>query len=131
MRRLDKAFAVFFRRVRAGRTPGYPRFKGIGHFDTVTFPKDGDGCRWDSTPHNAQTRVRLRGVGHVRVHRHRPVRGRVRTVSVKREVKREGKHWYVVLVCAEVPAQSLPRTGSIVGIGMGVTPAMRRLPPWP
>ncbi len=49
MRRLDKAFAAFFRRVKAGEKPGYPRFKGVGHFDTVVFPKDGDGCRWDST----------------------------------------------------------------------------------
>ncbi|CDR10011.1 transposase IS891/IS1136/IS1341 family [Streptomyces iranensis] len=50
LRRLDKAFQAFFRRVKAGQKPGYPRFKGVGHFDTVTFPEDGDGCRWDSTP---------------------------------------------------------------------------------
>lgn len=50
LRRLDKAFAAFFSRIKAGQTPGYPRFKGVGHFDSVTFPKDGDGCRWDSTP---------------------------------------------------------------------------------
>jgi putative transposase len=28
LRRLNKAFAGFFRRVRRGQTPGYPRFKG-------------------------------------------------------------------------------------------------------
>ncbi|WP_327369430.1 RNA-guided endonuclease InsQ/TnpB family protein [Streptomyces sp. NBC_01217] len=117
LRRLDKAMQAFFRRVKAGQTPGYPRFKGVGHFDTVVFPKDGDGCRWDSTPHDAQTRVRLQGVGHVRVHQHRPVRGRVKTVGIKRE----GKHWYVILACDDVPAEPLPATGSIVGIDMGVT----------
>lgn len=116
LRRLDKAFAAFFRRVKAGLTPGYPRFKGVGHFDTVTFPKDGDGCRWDSTPHDAQTRVRLQGVGHVRVHQHRPVKGRVKTINVKRE----GRRWYVVLACDNVPAEELPPTGAIVGIDMGV-----------
>ncbi|MEX2971112.1 RNA-guided endonuclease InsQ/TnpB family protein [Streptomyces sp. C184] len=115
LRRLDRAFAAFFKRVKAGLTPGYPRFKGVGHFDTVTFPKDGDGCRWDSTPHDTQTRVRLQGIGHVRVHQHRPVRGRVKTISVKRE----GRRWYVVLACDEVPAEPLPTTGSIVGIDMG------------
>lgn len=117
LRRLDKAFAAFFRRVKAGQTPGYPRFKGVGHFDTVTFPKDGDGCRWDSTPHDRQTRVRLQGVGHVRVHQHRPVQGRVKTISVKRE----GTGWYAVLACDNVPAEELPPTGAIVGIDMGVT----------
>lgn len=116
LRRLDKAFQAFFKRVKAGQTSGYPRFKGVGHFDTVVFPKDGDGCRWDSTPDDRPTRVRLQGVGHVRVHQHRPVQGRVRTVSVKRE----GNRWYVVLACDNVPAEELPPTGGTVGIDMGV-----------
>ncbi|GGJ68440.1 RNA-guided endonuclease InsQ/TnpB family protein [Streptomyces brasiliensis] len=115
LRRLDKAFQAFFKRVKAHQSPGYPRFKGVGHFDTVTFPKDGDGCRWDSTPHDAQRRVRLQGVGHVRVHQHRPVRGRVKTISIKGE----GHRWYTVLACDDVPAEPLPATGSIVGIDMG------------
>ncbi|MGB8947265.1 MAG: transposase [Streptomyces sp.] len=117
LRRLDKAFAAFFRRVKSGETPGYPRFRGAGRFDTVTFPKDGDGCRWNSAPHDQQTRVRLQGVGQVRVHQHRPVRGRVKTVSIKRE----GKRWYVILACDEVPAEQLPPTSAVVGIDMGVT----------
>ncbi|MFB6776987.1 helix-turn-helix domain-containing protein, partial [Streptomyces sp. NPDC056352] len=79
LRRLDKAFAAFFRRIRAGRTPGYPRFRGVNWFDTVEFPKDGDGVRWDSTPHDRVTRVRFRGVGHVKVNQHRPVAGKVKT----------------------------------------------------
>ncbi|MGW4703007.1 RNA-guided endonuclease InsQ/TnpB family protein [Streptomyces sp. NPDC004285] len=117
LRRLDKAFQAFFRRVKTGRAPGYPRFKGVGHFDTVTFPKDGDGCRWDSTPCASQTRVRLQGIGHVRVHQHRPVRGRVKTISVTRE----GRRWFVVLACDEVSADALPATGMAVGIDLGTT----------
>lgn len=81
----------------------------------MVFPKDGDGCRWDSTPHDARTRVRLQGVGHIRVHQHRPVQGRVKTISIKRE----GKRWYVILACADVPAELLPPTGAVVGIDMG------------
>lgn len=116
LRRLDKAFAAFFRRVKAGEKPGYPRFRGVNWFDTVEFPKDGDGCRWDSTPHDPVTRVRLQGVGHVRVHQHRPVKGRVKTISVKRE----GRQWYVILACDEVPAEPLPATGAVTGIDMGI-----------
>lgn len=29
LRRLGKAFAAFFRRIKAGETPGYPRFRGV------------------------------------------------------------------------------------------------------
>lgn len=117
LRRLDKAFQAFFRRVKAAQTPGFPRFKGAGWFDTVEWPKDRDGCRWDSTPeHPTQTRVYLQGVGHVKVRQHRAVAGRVKTISVKRE----GRHWYVILACDDVPAADLPGTGAVVGIDLGV-----------
>ncbi|MGX2993582.1 RNA-guided endonuclease InsQ/TnpB family protein [Streptomyces sp. JNUCC 64] len=116
LRRLDKAFQAFFRRVKAGEEPGYPRFRGVNWFDTVDFPKDGDGCRWDSTPHEPVTRVRFQGVGHVKVNQHRPVVGKVKTVSVKRE----GKRWYVVLTAGQTHPEPLPATGSVVGIDMGI-----------
>ncbi|MFE7245932.1 RNA-guided endonuclease InsQ/TnpB family protein [Streptomyces sp. NPDC057580] len=116
LRRLDKAMQVFFRRVKAGRAPGYPRFRSGKRFDTVDFPKDGDGCRWDSTPHDPVTRVRLQGVGHVRVHQHRPVVGKVKTISVKRE----GRRWYVILTADQEQPEPLPATGSMVGIDLGI-----------
>ncbi|MFB6782654.1 RNA-guided endonuclease InsQ/TnpB family protein [Streptomyces sp. NPDC056352] len=116
LRRLDKAFAAFFRRVKAGETPGYPRFRTVGRFDTVEFPRDGDGCRWDATAHDPVTRVRLQGVGHVKVHQHRPVVGHVKTVSVKRE----GKRWYVILTADQEQPEPLPATGSVVGIDLGI-----------
>lgn len=116
LRRLDKAMAAFFRRVKTGQTPGYPRFKARTRFDTVEWPKDGDGCRWDSTPDSGQMRVYLQGVGHVRVHAHRKIDGRIKTISVKRE----GRRWYVVLSCDNVSAELLPTTGNAAGIDMGI-----------
>lgn len=117
LRRLDRAMQAFFRRVKAGQKPGYPRFRGVSRFDTVEYPKDGDGCRWDCAPHGPVTRVRLQGVGHVRVHQHRPIAGTVKTVSVTRE----GRRWYVVLSCEDVPAEPLPATGRQLGVDLGVT----------
>ncbi|WP_328623520.1 RNA-guided endonuclease InsQ/TnpB family protein [Streptomyces sp. NBC_00354] len=116
LRRLDKAFAAFFRRVKSGEAPGYPRFRGVNWFDTVDFPKDGDGCRWNSTPHDQVTRVRFQGIGHVKVNQHRPVVGKVKTVSVKRE----GRRWYVILTAEQKQPEPLPQTGSAVGIDMGI-----------
>ena len=115
-RRLDKAFAAFFRRVKSGDAPGYPRFRGVNWFDTVEFPKDGDGCRWDATPHDPVTRVRLQGVGHVKVNQHRAVTGRVKTISVKRE----GRTWFVVLTAEQEQPEPLPATGGVVGIDLGI-----------
>ena len=115
IRRLDRAFQGFFRRVRAGDKPGYPRFKGLGWWDSIEWPQ-GNGARWNSVQHPTVTRVYFQGAGHVRVHQHRPVKGRVKTITAKRE----GRRWYVVLSCDDVPAESLEPTGTAVGVDMGV-----------
>jgi putative transposase len=115
IRRLDRAFQAFYRRCKAGEKPGYPRFRGRGWFDSVEWP-EGGGAHWDSVPHPTVTRVYLLGIGHVRVHQHRAVQGRVKTITAKRE----GRRWYVVLSCADVPAQPLPASGAVVGIDMGI-----------
>jgi putative transposase len=116
IRRLDRAFQAFFRRVKSGEKPGYPRFKGHGWFDSVTWDVQTGGAKWDSVPHPTVTRVKLQGIGHVRVHQHRAVKGAVKTITVKRELGR----WYLVLSCDDVPAEQLEPTGAVVGIDMGI-----------
>jgi putative transposase len=116
IRRLDRAFQAFYRRCKAGEKPGYPRFKGRGWFDSIEWSAEMGGARWDSDPHPTVTRVRLQGVGNVKVHQHRPVKGTVKTVTVKREADR----WYVILACDDVPAELLPATGAVVGIDVGI-----------
>ena len=46
LRRLDKAYQAFFRRVKKGETPGHPRFKGQKWYDSFTFP---DVAGWKTT----------------------------------------------------------------------------------
>jgi putative transposase len=112
LRRLNKAFAGFFGRVKAGQTPGYPRFKGKARFDSVEWPKDGDGARWLPD----QRRVYLQGVGQVKVHLHRRVEGIVKTI----QVKRQGRAWMLVLSCDDVSTKPLSATGGQAGIDVGV-----------
>ena len=38
-RRIELAFQAFFRRVKRGEKPGYPRFKGVGRYDSFTYPQ--------------------------------------------------------------------------------------------
>jgi putative transposase len=112
LRRLNKAFAGFFRRVKRGEKAGYPRFKGAGRFDSVEWPKDGDGARWLPSAR----RVYLQGVGQVKVLLHRPVVGRVKTI----QIKRAGRRWMLVLSCDDVPPHPLPGTGRRAGIDVGI-----------
>jgi putative transposase len=115
LRRLNKAFQGFFGRfktAKSGVKPGYPRFKSKGRFDSVQWPKDGDGARW--LPE--QRRVYLQGIGQVKVHLHRGVEGRVKTI----QIKRRGRHWMLVLSCDDVPTNPLPATGRQAGIDVGI-----------
>jgi putative transposase len=64
-----------------------------------------------------ERKVRLQGIGCVKVNVHRAVQGVVKTISVKRE----GRRWYLVLSCDGVPAEPLAPTGAVAGIDMGLT----------
>ena len=115
LRRLNKAFAGFFRRVKAAKPsvrPGFPRFKGKGRFDSMEWPKDGEGARWRPE----QRQVYLQGIGQVKVHVHRQVMGRVKTI----QVKRQGRRWILVLSCDDVPTAPLPATGRQAGLDVGI-----------
>ena len=115
LRRLNIAFAGFFRRVntaKPGVKPGYPRFKGKARFDSVQWPKDGDGARWLPQA----TRVYLQSIGHVKVRLHRPVGGHVKTM----QIKRQGWRWMLVLSCEDVATNPLPTTGHEAGIDVGI-----------
>ena len=113
LRRLDKAFQAFFRRVKAGETPGYPRFKGRGWFKSVCYVYD-DGVRLKDG------RVYIQNVGLVRLFQHRPIPddGTIKMAILKRD--RVG-NWYVVFQ-VELPDVDIPlRDGPAVGIDMGLT----------
>ncbi len=112
--RVDLAFKGFFRRVKAGQKAGYPRFKGKGRYDSFTFPQAGTtGVKLQE----GGKRVLLYGIGSVKVKLHRPLEGRLKTATVKRE----GEHWYIVFTC-EVEPRPLPPNDQAIGIDLGTNP---------
>lgn len=106
--RLDLAFQAFFRRVKAGEEPGYPRFKGVGWYDSFCYPQSGVVI-------NGAT-VALSKIGTIKMVYHRPVDGRIKTTCIKRSGT--GK-WYVTFSC-DVPDVSLPERTERVGIDVGL-----------
>ncbi len=111
LKRLDRAYAAFFRRVKRGETPGFPRFQGAGRFTSLAWE---DTSGWKVK--YAGRRLRLLGIGEVKVNFHRPLRGTPKAITVKRE----GKKWWLSVRCGDVPAAPLPATGCNVGIDLGV-----------
>jgi putative transposase len=112
LHRLDKAFHAFFRRVKAGEQPGYPRFQGKDRYASFTYPQVGQhgGAVLDGGV------LSLSRIGRIPVRLHRPLRGTPKTVTVSKEA--DG--WYACISCAEVPAEPLPPTGLETGIDVGL-----------
>ncbi|HZA23134.1 MAG TPA: transposase [Dehalococcoidia bacterium] len=111
LRRVHKAYAAFFRRVKAGKKAGFPRFKSRRRFDSYTFPTYGDGCKLRDGG-----KLHIQGVGVLKVKLHRPVSGQVKTVTLKRE----GGRWYVCFSVEVAIPGPLPRTGAVTGIDVGL-----------
>jgi putative transposase len=112
--RIDLAFKAFFRRVKSGETPGYPRFRGRGRYDSITFPQVPVGCRLDPE----ERRVRIANVGLVKIFLHRPLEGAPKTATVSRS---STDKWYVCFSCECVEPTPLPETGRQVGVDVGLT----------
>lgn len=109
LRRLDKAFANFFRRVKRHETPGFPRYKGRGNFDSFTYP-DVSGWKLEGDI------LTLTKIGPLKIKLHRPIEGKIKTVTIKRE----GEHWYVCFSC-EIEQDIQPvAVISEVGIDVGL-----------
>lgn len=108
--RLDLAFKAFFRRVKAGEKPGFPRFKGKGWYDSFTFPQLPRGCQITAG------RLAVSKVGHIKIVMHREMCGKPKTATIRRSST--GK-WYVTFSC-EVETQHLSTTNAAVGIDVGL-----------
>ncbi len=112
--RIDLAFQAFFRRVRAGQQePGYPRFRGQGRYDSLTFPQVPVGCKLDTDA----KRLRVMNIGRIKVILHRPLEGTPKTATLRRSST--GK-WYVSFSCECAEPSPLPETGQRVGIDVGL-----------
>ena len=118
LRRLNAVFATYFKHARTTkgreRRVGYPRFKPYQRFDQVLFV-GGDGAKWEPADGGRWAHASFQAVGQIKVHQHRPVLGRVKTL----QLKREGRRWYVIVVTESEPLPLAP-TGRSVGVDVGV-----------
>jgi len=108
--RVDLAFKAFFRRVKAGEKPGYPRFRGWDRYDSFTFPQVGYKLLDNG-------KLRMSKIGDVRIKLHRPIAGKVKTLTVRRNAL---GYWYASF-SVEVEAKPLPESPRVVGVDVGLS----------
>jgi putative transposase len=110
LHRVDNAFKAFFRRVKAGEKPGYPRYQSRSRYNSFCFP---DICGWKI----ANNRLQLTNIGGIKVKWHRELQGKIKTTTIKRE----GGCWYVVFISQAENMSHTPYTDEAVGIDLGVS----------
>lgn len=107
--RVDRAFQNFFRRVKEGNTKvGYPRFKGEGRYDSITYPQ-GPAFKIISQG------LKLSKIGTIKIKLHRSIQGIIKTCIIKKEIDK----WYACFSVEYEPA-SKPVPEKSIGIDMGI-----------
>lgn len=107
LKRLDKAYQNFFRRVKQGDKPGFPRFQSYKRYNSFTYPQSGFALTGNH--------LELSKIGNVKVKLHRPVEGTIKTCTIIRKNER-----YFVCFSCEVESNIIPLTYQDIGIDMGI-----------
>lgn len=112
IRDLDTAYQNFFRRVKQGGKPGYPRFKS----------KRDHRKSYKSKCVSANIKVldkavQLPKLGLVKCRVSKEAKGRILSATVSQNPS--GKY-FVSLCCTDVEIEPLPSTGEVVGLDMGL-----------
>ena len=108
--RVDNAFKGFFRRVKHGEKPGYPRFKSENRYNSFTYTQSGFKL-FDKY-------IRLSKIGTIKLKKHRPLPegSKIKTCTVKRNCLNQ---WFIVL-SVDIPIEVAETTGTdAVGIDVG------------
>ncbi|MFA7710127.1 MAG: transposase [Candidatus Neomarinimicrobiota bacterium] len=107
--RIDLAFKAFFRRIKAGDNPGYPRFRGKNRYDSFTFPQSGYKV-FDKY-------INLSKIGNVKVNFHRPTEGTIKTCTIRRKPTDK---WFISFAC-DIDFKPVEKpVNPAVGIDLGI-----------
>jgi hypothetical protein len=114
---VDRAFNSFFRRVKEGQQPGYPRFRSHSRYQSLTFKQyhNSFDVQWGK---KGKGTLILSKLGHLKMVMHRPLNGLPKTAILKRTLT--GKWFVSISVECELEADALPASEEAVGIDVGL-----------
>ncbi len=114
IRRLDKAYKAFFRRIKTGGEPGFPRFKGEGRYRSMTFSHLSNNLI--RNVHRKFARIVVPKVGHLKIRYHRPLPdGKIKTLTLSKKAS----GWHATIV-VEVPDPIEVPVQTTLGIDVGL-----------
>lgn len=108
IKRLDLGFQAFFRRVKAGEKPGFPRFRGYHRYQSFCYPQSGFAVEGNV--------LKLSKIGKLRIILHRPIEGKIKTCTLSKNAVGE---WYVIFSC-ETNLKHLPAKKKAIALDVGI-----------
>jgi putative transposase len=108
LKRVEFAFDNFFRRIKEGQKPGFPRFRPRSRYDSFTYPQSGFSLKGK--------KLHLSKIGKIKVHLSRPIEGEIKTCTIKREA--DG--WYVIFAAEEQKKEVARAPKESVGVDVGI-----------
>lgn len=108
--RVDKAYKAFFRRIKSGETPGHPRFKQFGRYDSITYTQSGFELK--------NQNLILSKIGYIPIITHRSFEGDIKTCTIRKS--RTGK-WFASITIKTINPPLKTSQKPSVGIDMGIT----------
>lgn len=109
LRHLDNAYNAFFRRVKQGGKPGFPKFKS--RYSRQAFTVKGCGFKIGAGF------VKLPKIGKVKAKIHREVEGKIVSATISRNAAGQ---YYVAVNVKEAPEIQAEHAEGAVGITMGI-----------
>ncbi len=107
--RVDLGIKAFFRRVKSGEEPGYPRFRGKGWYDSFTYPQF--GFKLESGM------LHLSKIGDVKIKMHRQIKGKIKRLTIRRSAT--GK-WFACFSVETDDVNPPWKDVSAIGIDVGL-----------
>jgi putative transposase len=109
VKRVDLAYQAFFRRVKDGEDPGYPRFRGYGRYNSFTYTQSGfslePGKLW------------LSKIGDIKIKLHRAIDGDIQRLNIR---KMPTGKWFVSFLVEAESVEPLLKTGLSIGVDVGL-----------
>jgi putative transposase len=108
LKRLDKSYQNFFRRIKSGNKPGFPRFKRFDRYSSFTYPQNGFSI--------IDNKLKLSKIGLIKIKLHREIIGKIKTCSI---IRSSGKY-YACFSCELPDIIKLNKFDNIIAIDLGI-----------
>jgi len=109
-KRINDAFNHFFRRIREKKGKvGFPRFKSLNRYKSITFPQSGFKFISDK-------RLFVSKIGNIPIILHRVLKGKLKTFTIKKTAL----GWFAIFSCENIPIEKIEVEDNHIGIDVGI-----------